>query len=392
VLVPAHHRPHAGDDRIRVLMVSPSARPGGAEVVFESLVDLCPAHGIDVRPVLLEPGPLSDHLRARCTAHLVIDAHRLRHPRAVARTMRSLHRQLEAFRADLVYSNMPKAHLYCALPARAHAVSAVWCQAMIPSAPHPIERVASILPATRVLAVSEAGAAAQRRIAGSPPVTVVHPGIDLRRFAPRTDRTIREANGIGPDDVVIGIVGRLQPWKGQHRFLHAARLVHQQIAAARFAVVGGAVLGWEGDYPTRLRRLARDLGIGDRVIFTGHTEEVERWTAALDIAVNASEPEPFGLVVLEAMATGKPVVAVDAGGPAEIIRHGETGLLSRTSRPDDLAREIIRLADDPELRRRLGRAGRAEVEGRFAAEHMVGRFAAAVRSCLADRSRRPGVP
>jgi glycosyltransferase involved in cell wall biosynthesis len=85
-------------------------------------------------------------------------------------------------------------------------------------------------------------------------------------------------------------------------------------------------------------------------------------------------------------------VAVDAGGPAEIIRHGETGLLSRTSRPDDLAREIIRLADDPALRRRLGRAARAEVDGRFAAEHMVGRFAAALRSCLADRSHRPAVP
>jgi glycosyltransferase involved in cell wall biosynthesis len=374
-------------DPIRVLMVSPSARPGGAEVIFEGLVDRCPEHGIDVRPVLLEPGPLSDHLRARRVPHVVVDARRLRHPRAVARTMRSLHRQMTAFGADLVYSNMPKAHLYCALPARAWGVPAVWCQAMIPSTPHPIERVASMLPAARVIALSEAGAAAQRRIAGSPPVTVVHPGIDLRRFAPGTDCELRAGHGIGPDELVIGIVGRLQPWKGQQRFLHAARLVHQQIGGARFAVVGGAVLGWEGDYPARLRALARDLGIGDRVIFTGHTEEVERWTAALDIAVNASEPEPFGLVVLEAMAAGKPVVAVDAGGPAEIIRHGDTGLLSRTSRPDDLAREIIRLAQDPELRRRLGGAGRAEVERRFAAEHMVARFAAAVRPCVTDRPR-----
>ena len=242
-----------------------------------------------------------------------------------------------------------------------------------------------MLPAARVFALSEAGAAAQRRIAGSPPVTVVHPGIDLRRFAPHTDGELRAGNGIGPDELVIGIVGRLQPWKGQERFLHAARLVHRQIDGARFAVIGGAVLGWEGDYPARLRTLARDLGIGDRVIFTGHTEQVERWTAALDIAVNASEPEPFGLVILEAMAAGKPVVAVDAGGPSEIIRHGDTGLLSRTSRPEDLAREIIRLAEDPELRRRLGGAGRAEVERRFAAEHMAARFAAAMHSCVSDR-------
>jgi glycosyltransferase involved in cell wall biosynthesis len=332
--------------------------------------------------VLLEQGPVAERLQREGQPFEVIEAGRLRNVRALATTQRWLKRQIDEFRPHAVYSNMPKAHVYCSLPSWRARLPALWSQMMIPSRPDAIERLATVLPARRVIALSEAGAEAQRRLAFTPPVDVIHPGLELNRFRPGEAGDLRAASGIPPDAPLVGIVGRLQPWKGQDRFLHAARIVSDQVPEARFAVIGGAVLGWEGDYPERLRRLAADLGLTDRVVFTGHTPDALRWTDALDVAVNASDPEPFGLVILEAMALGTPVVAVGRGGPAEILTPGSTGLLSADSTPEALAGPVLQLLQNPDLRREIGRNARREIETRFTADRQGAAFAATVRSCV----------
>lgn len=123
------------------------------------------------------------------------------------------------------------------------------------------------------------------------------------------------------------MVARLQPWKGQELFLRAAALVARMRSDVRFAIVGGAILGWEGDYPQRLRALAAQLGIEDRVFLAGHQADVYPWFDALDLSVTASVGEPFGLVTVEALALRKPVVGVRSAGTAEIIEDGVSGLL-----------------------------------------------------------------
>jgi glycosyltransferase involved in cell wall biosynthesis len=174
----------------------------------------------------------------------------------------------------------------------------------------------------------------------------------------------------------------LQPWKGQAEFIKAAALVARSSPTAHFAIVGGAILGWEGDYPAELERLATSVGLRDRTVFTGHTNEVASWMAASDVVVNASEPEPFGLVVVEAMASGCAVVALSKGGPRDVIEHGQTGLLCPSREPRVLAEAIVSLVNSDELRARLGHAARVRVQSQFTREAMASRFSGILRNTV----------
>jgi glycosyltransferase involved in cell wall biosynthesis len=153
------------------------------------------------------------------------------------------------------------------------------------------------------------------------------------------------------------MVGRLAPWKGQHVFLRAfAQAFPEGNAEAR--IVGAALFG-EQQYADELLRLAGQLGIRDRVDFRGFREDVSRELAELDMLVHCSViPEPFGMVVIEGMAAGVPVIAAGSGGPAEVISQGVDGLLVAPDDVSSLAATMRRLGDDPGLRASLSAAGR----------------------------------
>jgi glycosyltransferase involved in cell wall biosynthesis len=200
------------------------------------------------------------------------------------------------------------------------------------------------------------------------PVDLVYPGADLNRFNPsRLADPARMRTSLGlPEAVTIGIVGRLQRWKGMHVFLDAMRRVVDEFPEVRGVIVGGDH-PLEPEYPKELRAQCKRLGLGDAVRFAGPQADAENWMQAMDIVVHASDREPFGIVIVEAMALGKPVVAGDAGGPAEIIDVGRDGLLSPYGDVDALASHLIRLVADPELRQSLGAAARQAAE-RFSAK------------------------
>ena len=336
-------------------MISPSAVPGGAERAFVSLARRLPALGVEVETVLLEDGGLREWLtEAGCRVE-VIPTGRTRDPRSTARALRALRRRARA--ADVVISNQSKGHFLGGLAAALARRPAVYWQQGIPSRT-PIEVAAAIVPASVIVCSSAPAVQAQRRLTPRREVRLIHLGIDVAsvRAKRESGSTIRASLAAGGERLV-GIVGRLQPWKGQDLFLRAAALVARDLDDVRFVVVGGALLGWEGDYPAELRRLADELGLADRVVFTGHQADVYPWYDALDIVVHASAEEPFGLVLVEAMALGKPLVAANEGGPREIVEHGESGLLaSRT--PDAMASAMIELLTDPLVRSRLERGAR----------------------------------
>ena len=170
----------------------------------------------------------------------------------------------------------------------------------------------------------------------------------------------RSEIGVSKELVLIGAVGRLEPWKGQHIFIKAAALVANYHPQTRFVIVGGKVSGRGREkYGDVLRTLASDLKIDDRIHFAGYRNDISNVLAALDIYVHCSvAPDPLPGVVMEAMAMGKPVVGPRAGGVPEEIEDGKTGLLYNPGDYQDMAKTICRLISSPDLAKDYGVAGK----------------------------------
>ena len=188
-----------------------------------------------------------------------------------------------------------------------------------------------------------------------------HDGTSVGAIAPDGER-----DG-GPPRVAL--VGRLCRWKGQHVFLEAAAQIGKAFPEARFQVVGSALFE-EHDYERELHELVRTLKVEERVEFTGFRDDVSALIGAADIMVHASiTGEPFGQVVIEGMAAGKPVVATDGGGVPEIVVDGVTGVLVPMRDAQSMAAAICRLLADPALARRMGQLGRQRVLEHFLIQH-----------------------
>ena len=200
-------------------------------------------------------------------------------------------------------------------------------------------------------------------------VSIIYPPLDLGVFDHRRPAALgRSAFGLDTTTPCFGIVGMLLPWKGHAVFLRAARRVLHHLPNARAFVVGGPPAGGE-KYEVELKGLAQELGIADRVIFTGFRADVPEMLNLLDVAVHASvSPEPFGRVIVEAMAMRRPVVASGAGGPLEIIEDNRNGFLVPPGDDEALASRVIALLEDPALSARIAEAAYHDVVRRFSAE------------------------
>ncbi len=195
---------------------------------------------------------------------------------------------------------------------------------------------------------------------------VIYNGVDPERFEPSaTPETIRTELGIPADHAVVGLVARLEPQKDPHTFLRAAAIVAAKCPAVSFLVVGGGTLERE------LPGLARELGIADRVIFTGPRRDVPELLAGCDVSVISSLKEGMSNSVMESMAAGKPMVATRVGGNAELIQNGETGLLIPPGDPSSLAGAIQRLLDNASLAQAMGRRAKIRMAERFSVDAMV---------------------
>ena len=230
---------------------------------------------------------------------------------------------------------------------------------------------------TRVVAISQA--VAQHLLADAPSLAprlqVIYDAVDTERFSPSVDGAgLRRAWGVGADEVLVGVVGRISAWKGQDVFLRALAQALRRHPGLRGVIVGNVVPG-EDWRRQELQALAQALGIGDRVLWPGYVDEAERVMAALDVLVLPSvRPEPFGMVVIEAMASGNPVVATAHGGPLESVVDGETGFLVPPQDPAAMAGALVRLAEDRTLRTMMGRRGRERAVRVFGFEAHVAAF------------------
>jgi glycosyltransferase involved in cell wall biosynthesis len=217
----------------------------------------------------------------------------------------------------------------------------------------------------------------------------IHEGFDFDAVsASAADAAaVRNELGVGPADPLIVNVGRLAPWKGQDVFLRAFSRVLRERPTARAAIVGAAGDNQGGRaFERDLKELAAELGIADRVTFTGFRDDVAAFMAAADVCVHSSsEPEPFGRVIVEAMGAGRPVVATAAGGVLDIVDDGRTGTLVPPGDHEAMGAAVAEYLSDPDAAARMGAAARADVRDRFA----ITRHARAVQR-LYDRLTEGG--
>ena len=367
---PVDHSPHQANRRYKAVYLDHCAKASGAEL---ALARMLPAlEDFDPLVVLAEEGPLVSLLLDRHVAVRVLPmAETSRgierssvHPgweagRALWGTLHyvgTLVRLLRAERPHVVVTNSLKSALYGGIAANLVGIPVVWHVAdrIEPDyLPRPVVKLVRICARVLPSAVIANSAAVLRtlHLEADPKrpraVEAIAPPCDL----PGAGRQPHGSDG----DVTIGMVGQLQPSKGQDVFLRAFATAFPD-GPVKGVVVGGAPFG-EDDFELYLADLAAELGLRDRVRFTGHFNDPVSDMEGFDILVHASViPEPFGQVVVEGMALGLPVVASDAGGPAEVITDHVDGILYPPGDIAALANALRELSTDIHLRRRLGEA------------------------------------
>lgn len=328
--------------------------------MLQSALEGAVGAGHEMEFVFFEPGPWPQELREAGFRVEVLRAGRLRQLHRWLGTVLRLRGLLRERRPDVLLNWSAKTQLYGA-PAAVLAGMAdrnVWWQQAIPN-DFWLDRAATAMPAAAVGCYSRAAAAAQELLKPRRTTFVVNAG------SPVPAAGEQPAGLPLPAGVpIVGLVGRLQPWKGQDRLLRAQALLRDRGHRIHTVIVGGDSYELSPEYAASLPELVTELGLEADVTMTGQVPDAGPYMAEMDILVNASDPEPFGIVLLEGMARGLAVVAVDSGGPGEFIEPGRTGMLARSGDPADLADALEPLLSSAEARAAIGRAGRE----RFAAE------------------------
>jgi glycosyltransferase involved in cell wall biosynthesis len=279
---------------------------------------------------------------------------------------------------DILHTNSWGAQLACADAAAAAGVVTVWHMHGILKRRWPnawiMRRAARS--ADRIICVSRAVARGLDAF-GVPPgkLVVIRNGLDLQaRFRPRPATGLLHVQfGLPPGARLVGMIGQLAPWKGQHVFLRAASIAAKTQPAAVFLVIGEPLFG-DTRYQARLIRLARAGAIEEKVVFTGRRDDMPEVLAELDLVVHASVlPDPLPTVLIEAAAAGKPVVATAVGGVSEIVNDGRSGLLVPPGDADAMAAAIDRLLSNHDAAAAMGHAARRIVEQRFTVARFAGR-------------------
>jgi glycosyltransferase involved in cell wall biosynthesis len=369
----------AQDARKRVLFVDHATALAGGEISLLMLLE-------HLDRAQWEPhlacfgGPLADRAAAQGIPVHLAPLPRLRRswraPVDLAAGARTLARIVRHTGADILVAFSVRAVIYAAPAALLTRTPYVWYRNdfwLGESEPRCawLERAGKALYCTLAAhVVANSQATAQQQPCGHK-ITVVHNGIRVQRFDPGMDGNVfRQEHGIPQDALVLGIVGRLNPIKGQDRFLRVLAHVLENAPDAWGLVVGGAIFG-EDAYADGLLALAKELGVAERVTFTGQLADPALALAAMDLFVQPCDPEALGLVNLEAMAMGKAVVGYAQGSLPEIVVDGETGRLAPPGDEEALARATSALLHDPALRAAWGRAGRARAEACFDIRRMA---------------------
>jgi glycosyltransferase involved in cell wall biosynthesis len=376
-----------------VLFINHTAQLGGGELALLSLISSIDVTSVESSIVLFEDGPLRKllepyacvlicRLSTRVLSARKDSLSRSLWPRMgdLASTLGFLTRLMSVVRksgADVVHTNSLKADILGGVASRLSGIPVIW---------HVRDRIADdYLPGLVVKAFRWLARVIPHYVIANSYATLstlLNTSSEQRgrdtgdaNFRLRSSVIhdgVREAasasNKIPRNLIVVGLVGRISPWKGQHVFVRAAAKVHAKFPNAIFRIIGAPLFG-EDAYSDSLHKICLELGIAASVEFTGFVRDVSGAIADLDILVHASTiAEPFGQVIIEGMAAGKPVVATNGGGVLEIVVDQITGYLVPMNDEFEMAEAIMKLVDKPLQRKVMGAKGKMRADRLFRIE------------------------
>jgi glycosyltransferase involved in cell wall biosynthesis len=362
--------------RTRILKVVPTLMCGGTENQFMTLGRLIDRSRFDVAFACLRRwGPFVEELGQLGIPLREYQVATFRSVHALAQQAR-LARQISRGRIDIVHAYNFYGNVFAIPPAR--LMAPVVIASIRDRSPYltpmqkRVQRYACQF-ADRILVNADAVRDWLVQDEGYDPanIVVIRNGVDMSRFtdAP-VGQAIRRELGVAPHERLVVVVSRLARLKGIEHFLEAAAALKPRYPDVRFLIVGETSPPDQA-YLDDLKRQAADVGVADRLIFTGLRADVPAILGAASVAVMPSLNEALSNVLLESMAAAAPVVATRVGGTPEALHDGDTGLLVPPGDAGAIARAVSRLLDNPELARRLGRNARAVINERFSVELMV---------------------
>jgi glycosyltransferase involved in cell wall biosynthesis len=393
----------------RVLFFDHTAVLGGGEIALYNLVRHLDPKLVKPLVLLSADGPLADRLRSDIETHILPLPEKVTKTKKESLGIRSLLRVndiatlalytvkvarfLRSHSIDLIHTNSLKSDVIGGVAGRLVGCPVLWHirdriedDYLPTTVVHALRALSRWVP-NYVVANSAATLATLRLPAGrkqqngtcsNSRFAVVHDGLDPQMI----NNVCKSRTACVP---TIGLIGRICPWKGQHIFLQAAAHVIRSFPEALFKIIGAPLFG-EQAYDSEMRQLSSDLGLDLNVEFTGFRSDIAEAISDLDLIVHASVTgEPFGQVIIEAMAAGKPVVATNGGGVPEIVMDGRTGILVPMGDSEAMATAICKILTEPLLAAQMGNCGRERVKRHFTIQETAEKIVAVYGRLLENR-------
>jgi glycosyltransferase involved in cell wall biosynthesis len=355
----------------RILKVCTSRSWGGMEMSMTVTADRLRARGHEIVPVCYPNSPIHERLKKLDFEPLLFDLWGKFHPFKAFRLSRIINSgELDLVHTDYsrdLFTLVPALKMAKPTPLVLHKHVGTKNPKNLPVHPILYGRVDCAIAISEVIV---------RNLVETHPlrpdqVRMIHHGIDIDRFTPNPVRrhAVRAELGLGEDGLLVGIVGRLQRHKGHLEFLEVARRLLPRHPEVRFVVVGEATRGEDEEANEILDRF-QAAGLGDRMILTGYRDDVPDLLGAMDVFLFPTHAEAFGLVIVEAMAMGVPVVSSNCDGVPDIVEEGRTGYLVDPTNVEALTAAVELLLADPTRRQDFGAAGRRRALEAFSLDGM----------------------
>lgn len=357
---------------VHVLEVVGNAIVGGVEKYVDALVRHLPGHGFRVTCVTPYESEITARLRDSGSPVYVV--HMADDP--PWRSVQFITELIRHQNIDLVHAHMPKAQVLAGLAGSLTRRPVVMT---VHGMDIPSWELGIFHTTQAHMNVVCQMAYAQALSLGVPPdrLSFIENGVDLKAFRPGREETqLRNLLGIPKDVPLVGFVGRLAHVKGPDMFVQFAEYIHSNRPQVHFVMVG------DGPMRGELEEAVRKTGLQDHLHLPGSLSQMHLVYPAIDVLVQTSRVEGMPFSLLEGMACGLPVAAMDAGGVNEIVEVGTTGFLSAVGDWAGLGDAVIRLIDNPALRVKMGAASRRRVEKHFDINSMITRLAQQFRTLL----------